>query len=105
MHGAAIRDFKQTGTLIGVQITGERDGAYEAVDLGWRFRAGVLSVDFVVGDIDADMSQRPAFAARVHANGHTRTRAETRRQEAVGRQAFVGAPLGRGFIGQHMMRP
>lgn len=68
VNRTTVLNFEQPLALVIVKITLECDRAGKFIDLGFGLGFSILSVNLVVGHIDADVIQRLAFAARVHAD-------------------------------------
>lgn len=68
VNRTTVRNFEQPLVLVIVKITLECDRAGKFIDLSFGLGFSIPSVHLVVGHIDADVMQRLAFAARVHAD-------------------------------------
>ena len=98
MHRAFVSDFQQLGALLFAQAAADANGANKLVNLGRSRGESILRMDLVMRDIDADALKRPAFAARIHTDGHRSAGPEARGDKAIGGHAAIGAAIGQGLI-------
>ncbi len=77
VYRAFVCDFQQALFLFLIKRPAQADFAAELIHFALICQTGILSMNFVMADIDTDTGQRPFFAARIHPYRHGRAGAQT----------------------------
>jgi hypothetical protein len=106
MHGTLVRDTRQRGALVFVEVARNDDAALEVVDeVTGPFNAvgAVLRMGFGVADLDRDAFKREALPVGVKPQSHRRACAERRAEKVVRRWASVEASDLDWFVGDKVV--